>query len=190
MKYLIVGLGNMGPDYEGTRHNVGFDVVNAFAHSHEWEWGNDKYGDIASGRLKGRQLYVLKPSLFMNRSGKSVSFWMRKLQVADNHLLVIHDEIHLDLGIVRMRKSGSAAGHNGVQDIIEKLGTNKFARLKVGVGAEFSKGRQVDYVLGHWTASEKDKLIEIIPHCVRMVDSFVLAGPDRTRNDFNKRVIS
>ncbi len=189
MNYLLVGLGNIGSEYEETRHNIGFDVVDAFAHEQEWSWEQEKYGDITSGKLKNKHVYLLKPSLFMNRSGQSVAYWSNKLKIPIDNILIIHDELHLDLGTVRMRKKGSAAGHNGIQDIIDRLGTDQFPRLKVGIGSQFPKGRQVDYVLGKWTEKEKDQLIEIIPHCVQMCKSFVLAGIDRTMSDYNKRVI-
>ncbi len=189
MSYLIVGLGNMGPDYENTRHNIGFDVVEAVAKEHGWTWEDDKYGDLAEGRFKGKTVHLLKPSLFMNRSGKSVAYWSKKLKIPEKNLLIVHDELHLDLGTVRMRKKGNAAGHNGLQDIIDKLGTDKFCRLKVGIGSDFPRGRQVDFVLGTWTDKESDMLIEIIPHCVKMTDSFVAVGPERTMSDYNKRVI-
>lgn len=189
MSYLIVGLGNVGSDYEGTRHNIGFDVVDDFVKDHGLSWEQEKYGDIANGKMKGKTFHVLKPSLYMNRSGKSVVYWKQKLKIPDENLLVVHDELHLDLGTVRLRKKGNAAGHNGIQDIIDKLGTENFCRIKVGIGSEFPKGRQVDFVLGQWDAKERDLLIEVIPHCTKMINSFIAVGPERTMSDYNKKVI-
>jgi PTH1 family peptidyl-tRNA hydrolase len=151
MKYLIVGLGNPGPKYHNTRHNIGFKVLDAFVDETS-PFGVDKLGDVAKVKYKGRTLILLKPSTFMNLSGKAVNYWMQQEKIPLDRVLVITDDIALPFGKLRMKGKGSDGGHNGLKDIIATTGTNVFTRLRFGVGSEFSAGRQVDYVLGEWNA--------------------------------------
>jgi len=150
MKYLFIGLGNMHPDYEDTRHNVGFEVVDVLAKGNGAKWKNDTLGDTTVIKHKGRQIHLLKPSTYMNRSGKAVNYWMTKHKIKIENILVIVDDLNLDFGKIRMRSKGAAGGHNGLKDIEQVLGTSKYPRLKVGIGDDFKKGRQVDFVLGKW----------------------------------------
>lgn len=186
MKYLIVGLGNMGADYDDTRHNIGFDVVDYMAKEADVKFKNDTLGDLAQMKHKGRFIYLLKPSTYMNLSGKSVRHWMTKLKIQPDNLMIVVDDLHLDFGQLRMRKKGAAGGHNGLKDIEEKLGSSKYPRLKVGIGNEFSKGRQVDYVLGKWTQDERDGLPKILEKSAKACLSFTSIGIAHTMNQFNK----
>jgi len=186
MKYLIVGLGNMGPDYDDTRHNVGFDVVDYMAKEAGGTFKNDTLGDLAQIKHKGRFIYLLKPSTFMNLSGKAVRHWMTKLKINPENLMIVVDDLNLDFGKLRMRKKGAAGGHNGLKDIEEKLSSSKYPRLRVGIGDSFSKGRQVDYVLGKWTSDENQKLPEVLEKSAKACLSFASIGIAHTMNQFNK----
>jgi len=168
MKYLIVGLGNMGKEYDHTRHNVGFDVVDYLAKEYEVKFKDDNLGDIAEFKHKGRTFILLKPSTFMNRSGKAVRYWMQKKKIQPENLLVIVDDLHLDFERIKLKEKGSAGGHNGLSNINELYGSD-YPRLRIGIGDNFSKGRQVDYVLGKWTKDERDALIEIVPKAAKVV---------------------
>ncbi len=152
MKYLIVGLGNIGTDYHHTRHNIGFDVADAFAAKHGALFRSDRLADVAEIKWKGRILVVIKPTTYMNLSGKAVKYWMDKEKIPAENMLVIVDELALPLEVIRLRPGGSDAGHNGLKSIQETIGTNQYPRLRFGIGNDFPKGRQVDYVLGRWTA--------------------------------------
>lgn len=187
MKYLIVGLGNPGPEYENTRHNAGFKIVDKLVHNLEGQWKDERYGWISEIKYKGRSLTLLKPSTFMNRSGKSVSYWGQKLKLkTPDKILVIVDDIHLPLGSCRLRKKGSSGGHNGLQDIEEKIGRNDYPRIRVGIGNDFYPGQQVNYVLSEWTEEEEKVLPDIIQHCADMILSYTTIGADRTMNQFNR----
>ena len=186
MKYLIVGLGNMGSDYDGTRHNVGFDVVDDMAKDAGVSWKNDTLGDLCEIKHKGRTLVLLKPSTYMNLSGKAVKYWMEKKKIPVDNILIVVDELQLDLGVIRVKSKGSDGGHNGLKDIAAKLGSTKYPRLRVGIGNDFRKGQQVDYVLGKWKAKEVDHLIEIIPKASRAAKSFAAVGLKFTMEEFNK----
>ncbi len=186
MKYLVVGLGNMGADYDNTRHNIGFDVVDYLAKEFEVKFKNDQLGDIAEFRHKGRTIILLKPSTFMNLSGKSVRYWLQKKKVQKENLFVIVDDLNLPLGKQRLRAKGKDGGHNGLKSINQMLGSNDYARLRIGIGNEFSKGRQVDYVLGEWSSEEKEQLPEIIKFATEAVKKFATIGIERTMNFFNK----
>lgn len=189
MKYLIVGLGNMGADYDETRHNVGFEVVDALAREFEVSFKDDTLGDVAEFRHKGRTFVLLKPSTFMNLSGKAVRYWLQKLKINQENLLVIVDEVHLDFGAVRLRGKGSSGGHNGLKDIEDKLGNNDYTRLRIGIGNNFPKGRQVDYVLGKWSNEQFADLPSIIKYATEMVKSFGTVGLQHTMNTFNKKSV-
>jgi len=183
--FLIVGLGNVGPDYSGTRHNVGFDVADALAKQHEVSFETARLGDIATCKAKGKTFYVLKPSTFMNRSGKAVRYWMQQKKVPLAHVLVITDDIHLDFGVLRMRPKGSAGGHNGLKDICAQLNTTDYARLRFGVGAAFSKGKQVDFVLQPWGKEEAKALPFAIDKAAQASLSFVTNGVSAAMNEYN-----
>lgn len=186
MKYLIVGLGNMGAEYDHTRHNIGFEVVDALAVAFDVSFKNDQLGDIAEFKYKGRTFVLLKPSTYMNRSGKAVRYWLQKKKITKQNLLVIVDDLNLDFGKQRLRGKGSDGGHNGLKDINQMLGNN-YARLRIGIGNEFSRGRQVDYVLGKWSSEEAEKLKEVIDYAVETVKSFGTIGLNFTMNQFNKK---
>jgi len=186
MKYLIVGLGNMGADYDDTRHNIGFDVIDHMAKEADVKFKHETLGDMAQMKHKGRFIYLLKPSTYMNLSGKAVRHWMTKLKIQPDNLMIVVDDLHLDFGQLRMRKKGAAGGHNGLKDIEEKLGSSKYPRLKLGIGDKFSKGRQVDYVLGKWTQDERDGLPKILEKSAKACLSFTSIGIAHTMNQFNK----
>lgn len=187
MKYLIVGLGNMGVDYDNTRHNIGFDVVDALAKSFNVSFKNDQLGDVAEFKYKGRTFVLLKPSTYMNRSGKAVRYWLQKKKILTENLLVIVDDLNLEFGKQRLRGKGSDGGHNGLKDINQLLGGNNYARLRIGIGNDFSKGRQVNYVLGEWSNEEMEKLKEVIDFAVETAKSFGTIGLNFTMNKFNKK---
>lgn len=185
MKYLIVGLGNIGPEYQNTRHNIGFKVLDAFAEASNAVFEVERYGALSTVKLKGRTLLLLKPSTYMNLSGKAVSYWMRREKIELGNLLVVVDDLALPFGTVRMRAKGSDGGHNGLKNINELLGTQAYVRVRVGIGNGFPRGGQIDYVLGHWTDEEEQGLPAITEHCSKMIESFVMEGAERTMNTFN-----
>lgn len=187
MKYLIVGLGNIGSEYAGTRHNIGFMVLDAFAEASNISFSTERYGDVAHARLKNKQLVLLKPSTYMNLSGKAVRYWMEQAKVAPENLLVIVDDIALPFGTLRMRTKGSAGGHNGLKNITEVLGHENYARIRFGIGGDFARGQQVDYVLGHWTDEERKLLPERLKLFGDAVLSFASIGAERTMNLYNKK---
>lgn len=184
-KFLIVGLGNIGDKYTNTRHNIGFKIVDEVAEEHNATFETDKLGDVATFRFKGRTFILLKPSTFMNLSGKAVKFWMQKENIALENVLIITDDVNIDFGMIRLKAKGSAGGHNGLKDIQEKLNTQQYARFRFGVGGNYSKGRQVDFVLGEWNKEETSQLIERLPTSAKVVNSFGTAGLANTMNAFN-----
>jgi PTH1 family peptidyl-tRNA hydrolase len=186
MKYLIVGLGNMGAEYDHTRHNIGFDVVDYLASEAEVKFKNDTLGDLAEIKHKGRTLILLKPSTYMNLSGKAVRYWMEKNKIQPENLLVVVDDLHLDLGILRLREKGSDGGHNGLKDIQEKLGTQIYYRLKIGIGQDFHKGQQVHFVLGKWKDDEKETVDKMIKKAAGAVKSFAAIGYKLTTETLNR----
>lgn len=184
-KYLIVGLGNIGAKYDETRHNIGFKILDGLAEKESVTFESGKLGSIAKFRFKGRSFVLLKPSTYMNLSGKAVKYWMTKEKIATENILVICDDLNIPFGTIRLKLSGSAGGHNGLKDINEKLNTQKYARFRFGVGNEFSKGRQVDYVLGVWDIDEQTALPERIEKSCELIKSFGTAGAQNTMNSFN-----
>jgi peptidyl-tRNA hydrolase, PTH1 family len=186
MKYLIVGLGNIGDEYSDTRHNIGFTVLDAMAKASNIDFKDKRYGSVCSVKYKGRDFVLLKPSTFMNLSGNSVRYWMHKENIAVENLLVIVDDIALPLGSFRMRPKGSDGGHNGLAHINSILTTDQYARIRIGIGSNFRKGSQVNYVLGIWTDDEKKLLDERIPVVIEMIRSFGTAGVELTMTAFNK----
>lgn len=189
MKYLIVGLGNIGDEYAGTRHNIGFDVVDAIAENLGATFSPARYGDVAEARVKGRTLILLKPSTYVNLSGKAVNYWMQKEKIDADHIFVIVDDLAIPFGSVRIRKKGNDGGHNGLKSINALIGTNNYARLRVGIGSHFNRGGQVDYVLGKWTEEEAAVMPELLKHCTGAVKSLPCIGIDRVMNEFNKKTV-
>lgn len=184
-KYLIVGLGNIGEEYAETRHNVGFKILDALARKEDFSFTTAKLGDIGTFKVKGRSILCLKPSTYMNRSGKSVLYWLEKEKIPLENLLVITDDIHLSFGTLRLKTKGSDGGHNGLKDIQDHLQTTQYNRLRFGVGADFGQGRQIDYVLGRWSGEEGKLLVSRFERTNELIHSFVLAGVNRTMNEFN-----
>ncbi len=187
MKYLIVGLGNMGKDYDGTRHNVGFDIVDALSKEFDADFEQEKLGDMASFKTRGKQVYLLKPSTFMNLSGKAVFHWVQKLKIKKENMLIVVDDLHLDFGTIRLKPKGSHAGHNGLKDIEKYVGNNQYNRLRVGIGDNFRPGKQSDYVLGEWSNKEAIELPEILGKGKEMVKSFIGHGLKNTMNSHNNK---
>jgi PTH1 family peptidyl-tRNA hydrolase len=184
-KFLIVGLGNPGTKYELTRHNIGFQILDKFVNDHETTFESEKLAEVARIKIKGRQLTCIKPQTFMNLSGKALNYWMIKENISLDSILVITDDINLDFGTIRIKGKGSHGGHNGLKNIQDTLNTSNYPRFRFGVGSEFAKGRQVDYVLGEWEADEKEKLQERIETSAKAISSFALAGINHTMNDYN-----
>lgn len=184
MKYLIVGLGNMGAEYDFTRHNIGFEIVDHIAKVNNATWKNDTLGDICKIKHKGRSLILLKPSTYMNRSGKAVNYWLQKEKILAENLLVLVDDLNIDFGKIRLRGNGSDGGHNGLKDINQTIGSN-YARLRVGIGDNFNKGRQINYVLGKWSKEEEKSLGAIVEKCGEAALSFSAIGIQYTMNQFN-----
>lgn len=185
-KFLIVGLGNMGPDYVGTRHNAGFMIADKLAEESNTSFISCRYGDMAKIRVKNCELMLLKPSTFMNLSGVAVNYWMNKEKLPLDQLLILVDDIALPFGTIRIREAGSEGGHNGLKSISEHLGTRNYARLRFGVGNEFSKGRQIDYVLGQFSEEEKKELPEKLIKAADAVKAFCLSGASFAMTHFNK----
>lgn len=185
MKYLIAGLGNFDIEYQNTRHNIGFDVVDALAKDKEVVFTSKRYADIAEFKLKGKTFMLIKPTTYMNLSGKAIKYWLDKENLPYENLLVVTDDLNLALGKIRIRKNGSDGGHNGLKSIQELLNSNLYPRMRIGIGNDFSKGRQVDFVLGTWTAEEKKIMEETVKKAGEAVISFVLEGVDRAMNKFN-----
>ena len=184
-KYLIVGLGNIGAEYANTRHNIGFKVLDHLAAQEGLTFTTQKLGDLTTYKLKGRTFILLKPSTYMNLSGKAVQYWLTKEKVPQENLLVITDDLNLPFGNIRVKTKGSDGGHNGLKDIQNTLQTNKYNRFRFGISDAFSKGRQVDYVLGEWTDEENEKLPERFEKSIELIKSFGLAGISNTMNTFN-----
>ncbi|HDP54675.1 MAG TPA: aminoacyl-tRNA hydrolase [Bacteroidetes bacterium] len=187
MKYLIAGLGNIGSDYSNTRHNIGFKVLDALAGASNAVFSPKRYGDITQIKHKGRIFVLLKPSTYMNLSGKAIAYWLKTEKIPIENLLVVVDDIALPIGMLRLRKKGGDGGHNGLFNIIEVLGTQEFARLRFGVGGDFPKGNQVQYVLGEWTPEEEEILPERCKKASEMVLSFGTIGLELTMTRYNKK---
>lgn len=187
MKYLITGLGNIGLEYENTRHNVGFYVLDAFAKASNTVFMDKRYGFVSELKHKSRNLILLKPSTYVNRSGNAVRYYLKKEKLDISKLLVIVDDVALPFGTIRLRKKGGAGGHNGLQNIIDILGTDEFARLRFGIGNEFRIGGQVDYVLGKWNNDELDQLSNYTEKMIDAIKSFTTLGLERSMNIFNTK---
>lgn len=187
LKYLIAGLGNIGAEYENTRHNAGFDVVEAVAAASGATFTTDRYGAVAQVKHKGKTLVLLKPSTYMNLSGKAVSYWLQRERIPMENLLVVVDDIALPFGSVRLRGKGSDGGHNGLKNINMVLGRNDYSRLRFGVGGHFPKGYQIDHVLGEWSDDEKKNLPERVSVACDAVRTFAAAGLANAMNIFNNK---
>jgi len=186
MKYLITGLGNVGREYEGTRHNIGFEVVDYLAYLNNITFAPDRYAHTCEFRLKGKTIVLAKPTTYMNLSGKAVRYHLNKHNIPIENLLVVVDDKDLPLGTLRLKPKGTGGTHNGINDIVTVLNTLDFARLRIGIGNDFAKGFQVNYVLGKFTEEEKQQLRPCIEQSVEIVKSFVTQGIDRTMNLYNK----
>ncbi|HLP14275.1 MAG TPA: aminoacyl-tRNA hydrolase [Flavobacteriales bacterium] len=186
MKFLIAGLGNIGAEYENTRHNIGFKIADALAAKHNASFTSDRYAHVSEFKIKNKQLVLIKPTTFMNLSGNAVRYWMQKEKIEAQNILVVIDELALPFGTIRLKGSGSDGGHNGLKNIQELLQSQNYPRLRFGIAAEFSKGKQVDYVLGEWNAEEKKTLAEKIDRSVKAIETFCLAGLSNAMNEFNR----
>jgi len=184
-KFLIVGLGNIGVKYNNTRHNIGFQILDALAKEQEASFETNKLGEVVRFRVKGRTFILLKPSTYMNLSGKAVKYWMTIEKIQLENVLIVTDDIHLDFGSIRIKSKGSAGGHNGLKDIQEKLQTQQYSRFRFGVGGNYPRGGQIDFVLGAWTKEEESLLIEKIPLAIEAIVSFGTTGIDNTMNSYN-----
>jgi len=184
-KFLIVGLGNIGEKYANTRHNIGFQILDALAKDQDVRFETEKLGDITRFRYKGKSFILLKPSTFMNLSGKAVKYWMTKEKIQLDNICIVTDDKNIDFGAIRIKTKGSAGGHNGLKDIQEKLQTQQYNRFRFGIGENYSKGRQIDFVLGSWSKEEQSQLIERIPVATKAILSFGTDGMNNTMNMFN-----
>ena len=185
MKFLIVGLGNIGEEYWGTRHNIGFRVVNALAEAHQAQFVENRLGATCEFRVKNQQLFVLKPNTYRNLSGNAVRYWMQAEKIELDHVLIVCDDIALPFGTLRMRQKGSAGGHNGLKDIAAKCGGEGFARLRFGVGGDFPKGAQVNWVLGHFPQEEENLMPQVLEVSTKFIESFCLEGAGHAMNKYN-----
>ena len=185
--YLVVGLGNIGPEYSKTRHNMGFMVLDAWSQASNTAFNTMRYGDVAEIHLKGRTVYLLKPSTYMNLSGNAVRYYLQKLPIPTDRLLVICDDINLPFGKLRMRKNGSDGGHNGLKNIAECLETENYARIRMGVGHEFSTGAQADYVLGNLSEEEMKEMDNLSEKVIQGIKDWIFVGADRAMNVKNKK---
>ena len=187
MKYLVAGLGNIGLEYAHTRHNIGFDILDALAGVSNISFKDKRYGFVAEMKYRARSFWLLKPSTYVNLSGNAVRYWLRKLKLTEENLLVVMDDIALPFGTLRLRAKGGDAGHNGLAHISSILGTNKYARLRFGIGDDFLPGGQVNYVLGEWDEEQKKQLPERIEAAGEIIKAFGVIGLERTMNEFNNK---
>ena len=185
MNYLIVGLGNIGVEYANTRHNMGFMVLDAWAQASNIVFESGRYGSTATVSFKGRKFTLLKPSTYMNLSGKAVRYWMNEMKIPVENLLVILDDLNIPFGTLRLRKNGSAGGHNGLTNINELIGTQEYARIRMGIGNDFGRGQQVDYVLGALSREEMDEMPSLCKRVIDGVKAWATIGPDRAMNSVN-----
>lgn len=184
-KFLIIGLGNIGEKYENTRHNIGFKILDHLAKKEDLTFETQKLGDLATYKFKGRTFILLKPSTYMNLSGKAVLYWLTKEKIPLENVLIITDDLNLPFGSIRLKTKGSDGGHNGLKDIQEKLNTTTYNRFRFGINNQFHQGSQVDYVLGEWDEEENSKLLERLDTSVELIKSFGTAGINNTMNAFN-----
>lgn len=185
MKYLIVGLGNIGAEYDNTRHNIGFEILDRLAAEREVTFKNEQLGAVAEFKFKGRTFILLKPNTYMNLSGKSVRFWLQKHKIKTPNLLVVLDDLNLPFGKMRMRAKGKDGGHNGLKDIDKMLGQNNYARLRFGIGSDYRKGKQVDFVLGEWSTEEQQAMGPLMEKSCKAIIAFATIGAGRAMSEFN-----
>ena len=185
MKYLIAGLGNIGSEYKETRHNIGFKILDAFVDASNSSFKTERLGDVAQFKHKGRTLICLKPSTYMNLSGKAIRYWMQQEKIPQERVLIIADEISLPFGKIRLRSKGSDGGHNGLKNVQDILGNSNYARVRFGIAAEYAKGKQVDYVLGEWNSEEKECITERIKIVLDLIKSFTTNSIERDMRDYN-----
>lgn len=186
MKYLIVGLGNIGEEYENTRHNIGFIILDALAKASSTVYNDKRYGYVAEMKYAGKTFILLKPSTFMNLSGRAVHYWMKKEKIELNNLLIIVDDIALPFGKIRLRIKGGDAGHNGLKSIHQILGTTEYARIRFGIGDDYPKGYQIEHVLGTLSREEEEMVRSKIDLCIEIIKAFATIGPERTMTQYNK----
>jgi len=188
MKYLVVGLGNIGEEYKNTRHNIGFKILDALAGASNLVFDvNKRYGAIAEYKFKGKTFILLKPATYVNLSGNAVRYWLQKEKIPNENLLIILDDLALPFGSIRVRGQGGDAGHNGLRNINDVLGSSNYARVRFGIGSEFGQGQQIDYVLGEWSDEEVKLLPERIDKVIEIIKSFATVGLARTMNQFNNK---
>ena len=187
MNYLVVGLGNIGAEYANTRHNIGFMVLDAWAQASNISFESGRYGSTATISFKGRKFTLLKPSTYMNLSGKAVRYWMNELKIPVENILVISDDLNIPFGTLRLRKNGSAGGHNGLTNITELIGTQEYARIRMGIGNDFGRGQQVGYVLGELSQEEKEQMPELCKRVIDGVKAWATIGADRAMNTVNTK---
>ncbi len=187
MKYLIAGLGNIGPEYKNTRHNIGFQILDALAEASNIVFSDKRYGFIAEFKYKARTFILLKPTTYMNLSGRAVNYWMNQEKISIENVLVLVDDLALPFGTIRLRAKGSEGGHNGLKNISQVLGRNDYARLRFGIGDNFHPGFQVNFVLSEWSREEQKEMPEKLDCCTEIIKSFGTIGIDRTMNLFNKK---
>jgi PTH1 family peptidyl-tRNA hydrolase len=182
MKYLVVGMGNMHPDYDSTRHNIGFELADKLAVENEVKFEHENLGDLGTFKYKGRTIWLLKPSTYMNRSGKSVKYWIDKKKIKQENILILIDDLNLKFGDVRLRPKGSHGGHNGLKDIDQYLGNNNYSRLRMGIGNDYKRGQQVDFVLGKWDKEEQEELPTILDKATKKMQEFIFNRKPAGRN--------
>jgi PTH1 family peptidyl-tRNA hydrolase len=186
VKYLIVGLGNIGEEYENTRHNIGFIILDALARASNVSFSDKRYGFVAEIKYAGKTFILLKPNTFMNLSGRAVHYWMQKEKIELDKVLIVVDDLALPLGRVRLRSKGGDAGHNGLKSIHEVLGTQEYTRMRFGIGNDFPKGYQIDHVLGKWTREEEEAVMGKIDLCIEIIKAFATIGTERAMTQYNK----
>ncbi len=187
MKFLVAGLGNIGPEYELTRHNIGFLTLDRLADNHKIDFTTGRLANKAEFKFKGKQLHLIKPNTYMNLSGKAIAYWLQELKIPKENLLVVVDDIALQFGSLRLRQKGSSAGHNGLKNVELMLGGQDYARLRMGIGSDFSKGQQIDFVLSKFEKEEFKALPAVMDKSIEMILSFCTIGVERTMNFFNKK---
>ncbi len=187
MKYLITGLGNIGDKYKDTRHNIGFKILDAFADASNIFFDDKRYGAVTSYKFKGRTFILLKPSTYVNLSGRAVNYWLKKEKIHLDRLLVIADDVSIPFGSIRIKPKGGAAGHNGLTNVNQVLGTQQYPRLRFGIGNDYYPGEQVQYVLGSWSEEQKKQLPELIDHSIEMIKAFGTIGLELTMTQYNKK---
>ena len=187
MKFLIVGLGNIGPEYHETRHNIGFMALDKLAKEHNLSWKQDRHVFKTEYKFKGKAIHLIKPTTYMNISGKAVRYWMNELKIPIDNVMIITDDLALPFEKLRLKGKGSSGGHNGLKDIEALLQTSKYPRLRMGVGDDFSKGRQVDFVLGKFSTQEKEAMTFVFENAIDYIQSFASIGLERTMNFLNKK---